>query len=340
LLAFAFSRMLTVPLHGLWAVLTAVVVTQMSVGGSLRATAEYVIGTFGGVVYASAVALLVPHATALALAGVLALTIAPLALAAAITPTFRVAPFTAVLVLLISSQLGETPVESALYRLLEVGLGGAVAVAVSLLVFPQRAHGLGVDTAAGVLDQLARVLPELLAGCTHTLEVGEVRRIQDETGRAVAACQAIIAEAKRERLIQFTAEPDPDPLSRTLLRLRHDLVIIGRAVVAPLPDIVAERLGPPLARVGESASAYLHDSARALTARRLPPPIDAVQAALNGYTAEITAVRSAGLTRALSSSEVEPLFALGFALEQMHQHLLDLDRCVREWARPSRPGKR
>jgi uncharacterized membrane protein YccC len=340
LLAFAFSRVLTIPLHGLWAVLTAVVVTQMSVGGSLRATTEYVIGTFGGVVYASAVALLVPHATPLALAGVLALTIAPLALAAAINPTFRVAPFTAVIVLLISSQLGETPVESALYRLLEVGLGGAVAVAVSLLVFPERAHGLGADAAAVALDQFARVLPELLAGFTRKLDVGEVRRIQDETGRAVAACQAFIAEAKRERLIQVVAEPDPAPLSRTLLRLRHDFIIVGRAVVAPLPDILAERLGPQLARVGASASAYLHNSASALTARRLPPAIDALEAALDAYTAEITAMRSAGLTRALSSSEVEPLFALGFALEEMHQHLLDLDRCVREWARPSRPDKR
>ena len=111
LLAFAIAQVLTIPLHGLWVVLTAVVVTQMSAGGSLRATVEYIIGTFGGAVYAAITGVLVPHTTPIAQGGVLALTIAPLALAAALNPNFRVGPFSAVLVLLISGQLSEGPIE-------------------------------------------------------------------------------------------------------------------------------------------------------------------------------------------------------------------------------------
>ena len=80
-----------------------------SAGGSLHATVEYIIGTFGGAVYAAIIGLLIPHTTAIAQGGVLALTIAPLALAAALNPNFRVAPFSAVLVLLISGQLSEGP---------------------------------------------------------------------------------------------------------------------------------------------------------------------------------------------------------------------------------------
>jgi hypothetical protein len=67
-----------------------------------------------------------------------------------------------------------------------------------------------------------------------------------------------VAEAKRERLVNLVAEPDLGPLSRTLLRLRHDLVIIGRAAVAPLPDNLAQRLGPTLTRLGTNASVFLH----------------------------------------------------------------------------------
>jgi uncharacterized membrane protein YccC len=335
LLAFAVAQVLTIPLHGLWVVLTALVVTQMSVGGSLRATADYVMGTLGGAVYASAVGMLVPHTTALALAGLLAVTIAPLAYAAALNSSFRVAPFTATIVLLISTQLGEGPIESALYRLLEVVLGGAIAVTVSLLVFPERAHGLGLEAAARILEQLARDLPQLLAGVTRKIDAGEVRRIQDETGRAVAAFQALAAEAKRERSVHLVAEPDPAPLSRTLLRLRHDLVIIGRAAMAPLPQVFAERLDPPLARIAACASDYLHASAGALAARSAPPSLDPPQAALAAYSSEIAALRKEGLTRTLSSSELEHLFALGFALEQLHQNFADLGRCVQEWARPS-----
>jgi uncharacterized membrane protein YccC len=52
LLALIVAQSLALPLHGLWVVLTAVIVTQMSVGGSLRATVEYIIGTLGGAIYA------------------------------------------------------------------------------------------------------------------------------------------------------------------------------------------------------------------------------------------------------------------------------------------------
>ena len=77
LLSFAVSLMLTIPLHGLWVVLTAVVVTQMSAGGSLRATADYMVGTLSGVLYAGALGVLIPHTTAIEEGGLLALTIAP-----------------------------------------------------------------------------------------------------------------------------------------------------------------------------------------------------------------------------------------------------------------------
>lgn len=65
LVALAIANGLNFPLHGSWMVLTAVVVTQVSVGGSLRATLDYVVGTLAGAVYAAAIGLLVPHVTAL-----------------------------------------------------------------------------------------------------------------------------------------------------------------------------------------------------------------------------------------------------------------------------------
>ena len=334
-LAFAVSQAFTIPLHGLWAVLTAVVVTQMSVGGSLRATTEYVTGTLGGAVYASIIGFLIPHTTPASLAGVLALTVAPLAYAATITPAFRVAPFTAVLVLLISTQLGEGPIESGLYRLFEVAVGGAIAVAVSVLVAPEREHGMALDAAARILDDFAQALPELLAGVTQQFDVAKTLRLQDELGRSVAAIQTSTTEAQRERLLNLVAEPDPAPLSRTLLRLRHDFVMIGRAATAPLPDAIARRLAAPLAQVGAAASGYLRASAQALASRSAPPSLAPLQDALQSYAAELAALRSDGLTRTLSGNELERLFALGFVLDQLQRNCADLDRRVQEWARPA-----
>jgi uncharacterized membrane protein YccC len=339
LAAFAVAKVLNIPLQGLWVIITAVVVTQMSAGGSLRATLEYIVGTVGGAVYAAIIGVLIPHTTTLSEAGVLALSIAPLALLAAFNPNFRVAPFSAVLVLLISGQFGEGPIEGAITRSSEVALGGVIAVLVSLLVLPERAHHMRLKAAVALLRQLARVLPELLTGFTRPLDAAENSRIQNDIGAAVLSFEQITAEAEHELFISFATQPDPGPLSRTMLRLRHDLVIIGRAAAMPLADIIAGRLDPLLARFGVAASEFLRASAAALAQLSPPPPLDAVEAALTAYTSEVAALRNEGLTRPLSSSEVEQVFALGFALEQLHQNFIDLRRCVQDYARRSKAKK-
>src|SRR6516165_1497649 len=268
LLALIVAQSLALPLHGLWVVLTAVVVTQMSVGESLGATVEYMIGT-------------------------LALTIAPLAFAAAINPNFRVAPFSAVLVLLLAGQIGEGPIESAFTRFLEVALGGAIALAVSLLVFSQRAHSLGLEAAGQILQRMAEVVPKLLAGFTQSSNPHEMLLIQNELGRAVIGFQDLAMEAKRERAVAFVPEPDPAPLSRTLLRLRHDFVMIGRAA-RPFPDAIAQRLMPLLAQIGRDVSEFLHANAAALVGRRHPASLELAEVSLNAYDAEVNSLRRKG----------------------------------------------
>jgi len=184
---------------------------------------------------------------------------------------------------------------------------------------------------------LARELPHLLTGFTGELDPATNSRIQNDIGASVARFQQITNEARHELLVTLAEQPDPGPLSRTMLRLRHDLVIIGRAGVRSLPEPLRARLSAPLARVGTTASDFLNDSANALSERIQPPPQDAFEAALAAYTAEVEAVRGEGLTMPLTSNEVEPLFALGFALEQLHQNFFDLQRCVRDYAqRPRR----
>jgi hypothetical protein len=117
-----------------------------------------------------------------------------------------------------------------------------------------------------------------------------------------------------------------------MLRLRHDFVIIGRAAIAPLPGVFGARLAPHLARVGETVADYLRASGAALSTRQAPPPLEEVEAALDGYAAEIAALRRQGLTRELPDDTVERIFALGFALDQLRLHLRDLARCVGEHA--------
>jgi uncharacterized membrane protein YccC len=333
-LTLVIGQWLDVPLV-LWAVLTAVIVTQTSVGRSLKATIDYFVGTLGGAVYAGTVAALIPHSGEMALLGVLAIAIAPLVLLASINSSFNVAPFTAIIVVLAPTITHSTPIESAFYRLIEVALGALTGLWVSLIVFPARAHALAIDAAARMLDQVAQALQDIFAGFTGALDTAAIQPIQERIGKSIARLDVIYAEVKRERMTQLANEPDPGPLLRTLLRLRHDLVIVGRAAVVPLPQNLQPRLGPPLDRLVGAAADYLRGCAAALLARAAPPPLDDADLAFDGYAAEIAAIRREGLTRALPGDALEHLFTLGFALEQLHQHFRDLKQWVTEWARPA-----
>jgi uncharacterized membrane protein YccC len=331
LVAFALAQLLHLPLP-LWAVLTAVIVTQMSVGRSLMATFDYLVGTLGGAMYGGAVGVFVPHASEVALFAVLALAGAPLAFIAAINPRFSVAPITALIVLLIPTMTHVSPFVSALDRVIEVALGGVTGLVISFLLLPASAHPQVVTAAALTLDQMAEALRELLAGLTRGLDVDALHRIQDGIGEALVHMNVVGAEAERERSTRLAAAPDTAPLLRTLLRLRHDLVIVGRAAAVPLPESLISRLQSPLAEIGKGFADYLHGSAAALRTQRIPSSLQAVEAALDAYAAEIATVRREGLTHHLPADAAERFFTLGFALEQMHSNFKDLERCVAERA--------
>ena len=330
-LTLAAAQVLHLPI-ALWAVLTAVILTQISVGRSLKATIDYLTSTLGGAVYAGAIGALVPHDNQFAVFVALAIALAPAVLLAALNARFSAATFTAVMVFFGPTITHTGPIAAAFERVIEVAVGCVVGLVVSLVVLPARAHDLAVKAATEMLELMARSLPELFIGFTQTLDRPTLASIQNRIGEAFAQLDKAALEAQHERMTRLRAEPDQAPLLRTLLRLRHDLIMIGRAAVAPLPGVFGARLGPWLARMSDTVADYLHASAAALSTRQGPPPLDHVEAALDGYAAEITACRHHGLTRDLSDDAVERIFAIGFALDQLHQHLRDLARCLAEFA--------
>jgi hypothetical protein len=140
------------------------------------------------------------------------------------------------------------------------------------------------------------------------------------------------AEAEHERNARLTSGPDTGPLLRTLLRLRHDIVMLGRAVGCELPAEVAAQLTPPLKSIEGAGCHFLRASAAALRDQKPPPPLAEADAAFRDYIERFSAVRRSGLTRDMESEAAERLFALGFALEQLREHFVEVQRVVGEWA--------
>jgi hypothetical protein len=305
----------------------------MSLGKSVKVATDYLIGTLAGVAYGGAIAILVPHESEVAMLVALALAVAPLAFVAAFRTNFNVLPITAIIVLLVPGMQHVSPTVSALDRVLEVTVGGAVGFAVSFLIFPSRALAMTTDAAASTLELMAEALTLLLEHHTQGLEGPDLRRINDGIGASIAKLNATGAEAEHERKARLTSGPDTGPLLRTLLRLRHDMVILGRAIGCELPDSVRDRLTPKLDQISVSASAFLRDSAASLRRRMPPPALLAVDADFQAYIEEFGEVRHEGLTRHMGNEAAERFFALGFALEQMREHLNEVQRVVGEWAR-------
>src|SRR5215467_2415112 len=205
--------------YALWAVLTAVMLTQLNVGRSLKATTDYLAGTLGGAIFAGIVGAVIPDHSEIALAVVLAIALVPAALIAAENARFGAAPFTAVLVTLapVITHLG--PIASAFERVVEVTVGCVVGLLVSLSVFPARAYDSTIDAAGSMLVLMAGALPQRSQKLTQSLDEAAISRILDEIDEAYARLRAMATEGAHERLARLKSTPDLAPLLRTLRRL-------------------------------------------------------------------------------------------------------------------------
>jgi uncharacterized membrane protein YccC len=336
LLTFALGHLLHLA-QSYWAVLTAIIVTQASVGGSLKATIDRFIGSLGGAVWGVAVSLVIPHGTTLMLGVAMTAGLAPLAVVAAFYPQYRIAPVTAIILLLTPNNQLAGPLAAAVSRMLEVGLGSVVAVAVALTILPERAHGVLSGAAGRALALMGDLISVLMAGLVQPRDPRAIEALHDRIRAAIRQVEAAADETVRERRIYLTDAPDPDPLCRTLRRLQHDLVMIGRASITPLSEPVSDRLLPSAATLAEAITGFFRETGAAVAAQAPPPSMDGVEKALADYAAAGAQLRSSGLTRDLPDEALGRIFSLAFALEQLHQNLKDLVDRAGERANPARP---
>ena len=263
---------------------------------------------------------------------------APLAFVAALYPRLSVGPTTAAIVVLIPQMMHTTPIASATERVEEVLLGGLTGLLISFVLLPSSAFQHAREIAAQALEKMAQAIPELFEGFEHGLSEAEAHRIQDGIGQQLNLLSRLPREAERERPLRLAEDPLTGPLFRTLLRLRHDLVIMGRAAHSPLPACLQEPLHALLQNIGQESKAVLQAGAAALLSKQKAPPREPLDAALTQYTAEIEALRREGKLRELSHEDIERLFATGFALEQLRLNLLRSGPLHRRMGRPPRLG--
>lgn len=312
--------------------LTAVLLTQMSVGKSIKATLDYVVGTIAGAVFAGAIGALVPHDGEAALALVLGITLLPVTLIAARDTRFGAAPFTTVIVLLAPTIAHIDPLASAIDRVLEVAVGSIIGVIVSVLVLPERASDLALHAAVRVLDLMAQQLPSLFRALTSN---GRRRPPVAGISEAYAGAQALAVESAHER---FAATPNLDPLLQALLGLQHDLTMIEQ--LAPLPMTAQVQLKHALTEAAANAAVFLRASGAALTDCECAVGYRPVDTIFDDCAAALRELERAWTDQNLLFPARERIFALSFAFESLRRHFGDLERSIAELSDASAPQPR
>jgi uncharacterized membrane protein YccC len=329
LLTIVVAQLLNLP-QGYWAVFAAVVVTETSVGGSVKTAVNWMIGTVGGAIYGAFVAFAMPHTTPTEAVLELVIGLAPLALLASLRPNMRVAPITAIIVIAAVNSSTMGPLQSAVDRVLEIGLGSLIGLGVSLVVLPARAHILVAEAACRALEDMVRLLKVLAEDFGRHLDPTRVQQIHLDILSGLAQLERVVEEARQERVTHLTDDPDPAPLPRTLHRVRNDLVMIGRAAPEAFPESLMTRLQPAFTRTTHEVVGFLGAASIALRKRQSPPSRDALNAALDQFDAVVAGIRAEQLTRDQPTDVPGRIFALSFAFEQLRANIKDLADRVAE----------
>ncbi|RXF73116.1 FUSC family protein [Hansschlegelia zhihuaiae] len=314
--AFVLATLLSLP-QGYWSVISALIVVQGSLGGTLVAAQERAVGTLVGAVVGGAAAFVHPHSL-LTTSLTLVFVVAALSFAAAGRPTLKLAPVTAA-ILLVATANQPNQLAVAAERVLEVLLGCVVGIVATFLIFPNRLDR-DLDREA---RSIAADLAALLRGApTRRRDADAIHLLlgaQDAIRRKLAALEKTVADARREPGAKLLGEARAS-LARTLWRVRNDAVAVERALAAA-PD-VGRRIVGPSADALILAAADLLD---ALAARRDPAglraEVEAKRAALEDAVAHI---REDGVSADIDVAAAVPTLGLVFALRNLTGNLGDL----------------
>lgn len=281
--------------QGYWAVITGIVVMQGSLGATLGASLDRLLATVMGAAVGG-IWVVVREQVLLPQALVLIFAVAPMALLAALRSSFRLAPITAVIVL-----LGAPPGDgllTAFHRMAEIALGCVLGGLTAQLVLPDRARGIIEANAAAALEALGQLASAYLRREPDTA----VDRITDAMRRHLAAIAAAASDEARERAMFLRTGPPAEPMLRALRRLRSDVAMVGRAMAGD-PDADGTAAAEVLAAHFSACAALVQGG------REDAPSLDRVDAMIG----------------AVSASSM-----LGFAVTTLRRDLADLEERLTE----------
>lgn len=318
--------------NGYWAVLTAILVVQATLGASLSVAIDRALGTLAGGVVGVAGAMLAggsPLETVL----VLAVAVFIAAALAARSTSFKLAPVTVVIVML--AHPGDVaPWISGLTRVAEIALGGVVGLLCAILILPERALGKLFPHCAKALRLTAQLLDLGRGGLLgQGLDPSAIDRLNAGARLALRAADLRLVEVRAEQAGRLTSQTDPAPVVRGARRLWHSAIILLRNADRPLDEPVAGLVSAALTAATMALSAHMTAIADRLDGQPAPDlstRADAAGAAVAALEARIEQLNTQGALGGVSSEALTALFSAVSACVHMRENLEDLSARLAE----------
>jgi len=294
--------------HGYWAVISAIIVMQANLGGSIRAGTDRLIGTAIGALLGT-LAYRYLGRTPVGVGIALAVTIFVCSWLG-LKSSFRLAGVTASIVLLIGQA---NPWITGFNRFLDVALGVVVAVAVSL-VWPSRASQHLRQSLARTFSECDRLL-QLSMHCLYADCSREAVEQQKATLRKLGAANLnLLADAGREPGQAFVRRAAL--LMNLAQRTTDHLFGMDYAAHAMMHDRFHTGLADRLRQTTSQLSFALTQISSAIRERKSDVKLQGLEVALERFEDEFVARRARGESLQFDKDELLRFYSFVFRLRE------------------------
>jgi uncharacterized membrane protein YccC len=317
--------------QGYWAVFTALVVTQVTLGASWKPALYRTVGSTSGALAAMIVMLILgPETFRVAIA--LFLLASLFGYLTVLHPSFSAAGFTAAIVLVLGRIEG-TPIHIGWLRVLYTLLGSFVAFAVGALIWPVRAReGLRLKIAS-IIDGTGALYRAITACALQGIDnEQQVRQLDHQLHDLRRGITQQMSEARSElsfsRFNQSAYQQAVDlgdQIRRRLTGMAEDSSLYMHARVEPglLPSL------PRLAETTAHSFTALAEGMR--TPGQLVSSAD-LDAAVADFKADLTKLRAQRVTSPFALDRMLPFWVLVFNLREVAQDLKELESILPQLA--------
>lgn len=301
--------------HASWAVISALLVGQASVDGTLAALRGRLAGTLLGAGVGLAAVLALPGEDLTVLR--LLLAAALVSAIAGLRPSLR---YAAVVVAIITLDPGQDPLQDAFDRTIAIGIGGLAGAACALALWPQSARSRALRAARRALDDCAALLDASLRAVLG--EHVAMNPLHDRFLRHIGAAREQLVSMRRRHGERSALEKTVHAIER----LWHALIVLDRitSTDAHWSPAAGTSLHGQLHDVRTEACAHVRGLAASLGSDRIPDD-SALRAVL--ATAREQALRAA------PDRQVDAT-ALVFALGEIAANLGEIRACAGAEAGP------